>query len=390
MPRYPEFAGRISALPGSVYERYSAQLARHGKNLVKLHIGDTCQHPVYPVPLDEGLKERHGDYNRYCNTFGIPPLRSAIAEKLNEDNQFSVTRDHILITGGAVNALNIAVASVLDPGEDMMILTPCWPFFPGIVKLTGGNAHEVPFYIRLRENPGMDIRSYLENNLTEKTAALYLNTPNNPSGVVMTREQLSVIAGFAKDHCLWLISDEAYDGLTYDGLSHISAGTLEDVFPQTVSVFTFSKIFMFAGLRVGYAVAEPEVIRRMNKIIVHQIYGPATYAQYMMIDPVKTRHTWMESVRTRYQAMRDEGMARARFDIPKPGGTYFYFFSIKPYLDGRDYWDCISEMMNAGIAVAPGCDFGSHFQDYIRVCFTGEPPEKFFPAIEKINAILRV
>ncbi len=227
MPRFPQFADRILSLPGSVYERFSAQLKRHGKDLVKLHIGDTYQHPYYPVPLSDHLTGMYPDYNRYCNTFGVDPLRTTLAEKLNEDNGFHIMRENILVTGGAVQALNIAVSAFVNPGEDVMTLTPCWPFFPGIVRLTGANALEVPFYIRLRKEPGIDVRSYLESCLTPQTTALYLNTPNNPSGIVLKREYLEIIVRFAKDHRLWLISDEAYDGLTYDGAEHISIGAMK-------------------------------------------------------------------------------------------------------------------------------------------------------------------
>ncbi len=388
MPRYPDFAGRISSLPGSVYERFSAQLKKHGKNLVKLHIGDTYQHPVYPVQLERALMDKHPDYNRYCNTFGVQSLRAALTEKLNADNGLNVTPGQILVTGGAVQALNIGVSALINPGEAVMTLTPCWPFFPGIVRLTGGEVLEVPFYVKLREEPGMDIRAYLERHLTPETAALYLNTPNNPGGSVLTGDQILAIAGFVKDHGLWLISDEAYDGLTFDGARHHSAGSIDGMAERTITVFTFSKIFMFAGLRVGYAVAAAEVIQRMNKIMVHQLYGPATFAQYMMVDPVNTRHAWMQKVRDHYQKLRDAGLARATFQIPKPEGAYFYFFSVRDYLHGREYWDVVTQIMERGVAVAPGCDFGTDFKDYIRICFTGEPPEKFLAAMDTVNSVL--
>lgn len=388
MPKFPKLAARVADIPGSVYERFGKRLKAQGKNLIKLHIGDTYQHPLYPLPIDASFKNSHPDFNRYVNTYGIHGLRIALAEKVSEDNGLTATRDNILITGGAVNALNIAMMSLIDPGDEVLVLTPCWPFFPGIVKLVGGRVTELPFYTDLYQPATGDVTANWDAYLTPRTAALYLNTPNNPSGKVLRREHLEQIARWVSRHNLWLISDEAYDGLTFDGHRHISIGSLSGMAERTVSVFTFSKIFMFAGLRVGYLVADQNFMPAFNKVLVHQIYGPTTHAQYMMIEPVRTRHQWMPEVQRTYQNLRDQGLRTARFTIQKPEGSYFFFFSVKEYLKGRDYWDVIGACMDAGVAVAPGRDFGKDFGDYVRICFTGEPPEKMTAALEKLNAIL--
>lgn len=389
MPKFPKFAGRVHQITGSVFEKYRAKMAAQGDDLVKLHIGDTYLPPNYPLPIEPKVLQEHADFNRYCNTFGIEPLREALTDKLQADNALHVTPDNILISSGATNGLSVSVMALVDPGDEVLILTPAWPFFFGMVKVAGGNIIEVPFYTKLFSDPNLEVLSYLEEFITDRTVALYVNTPNNPSAKVVNRDQLEQIARFAQKHDLWVISDEAYDGLTFDGLPHISMATLPEMFDRTLTMFTFSKSFMFAGLRLGYVVGEVKAIQNCNKMMVHELYSPATLAQYMMVEPVRTRQDWLPAVQRQVQEMRDILIENLTIDFPKPEGTYFVFFTAKEYLHGRDYWDLIEACLDAGVSVAPGDSFGQDYHDYIRLCFTGESPQRLRTGIERLNNVFK-
>ena len=361
-----------------------------GSNLVGLHIGDSYAAPPYELPLDKTFMESHPGFNRYTDTFGVPALREALAEKLRNDNHIDAGPSRIMMTAGACNALTISMQGLVDPGEDVLLLAPYWPFFRGMVRLAGGNAIEVPFYTGLYDDPDLDIENHLEQYITPDTVALYTNTPNNPSGKVLTKRHLERIAGFAKAHNLWVVSDEAYDGMTYDGRAHLSIGSLPGMFDRTLSVFTFSKVYMFSGLRLGYVVAEEEVLKSLNKIMVHQLYSPATMSQQMLVEPVKTRARWSKKFVEHFSDIRDMCVERLKISPQVPEGTYYLFFPIKQYLDGRNYGDVINACMDAGVAVAPGEDFGKDYADWIRVCFTSEPPERVAIAVDRLNEIFPV
>lgn len=388
MPRHPDFAARSARITGSVYEKFKPRMAAQGENLVKLHIGDSYALPPYPLPVDAAFFAKHPGANRYCDTFGIAPLRDALAAKLREDNQLDVSCDHVLVTCGATNALAATIQTLVDPGDDVMILAPYWPFFRGMVRAAGGGVIDVPFYTLLDDNPNSDIGNLLERALTNETVAIYLNSPNNPSGKVLSSEQLAQVAGFAVANRLWLISDEAYDGMTYDGRAHISVASFHDTLERSVSVFTFSKVYMFAGLRLGYAVSSPDVIRAINKAMVHQLYSPSTLAQEMMIDPVRTRADWSKRFVQEYENTRNQVAKAIRFDAPLPDGAYYFFFNVEKYLRGRSVTDVVNECLDAGVSVAPGEDFGAHYANWLRICFAGESPERVMLGVERLNGVL--
>ena len=388
MPPYPEFAARSTRITGSVYEKFRPRLAAQGDHLVALHIGDSYAPPPYPLPISDAFLRARPGVNRYCDTFGIPALRDVLAARLRDTNGIPVEREHVLVTNGATNALSATVQTLVDPGDDVMLLAPYWPFVRGMVRAAGGGVIEVPFYTELAANPGADIGNRLERMRTPSTVAIYLNSPNNPSGKVLTREQMVTVAGFAKAHDLWLVSDEAYDGMTYDGREHISPASFHGMLERSVSVFTFSKVYMFAGLRLGYAVAGDSVIRAVNKAMVHQLYSPSTLAQEMMIEPVRTHDAWAERFVREYEATRDRVAGALRFDAPLPEGAYYFFFPIDRYLRGRAMTDVVNECIDAGVSVAPGEDFGAAYGNWMRVCFAGEAPERVMLGVERLNRVL--
>lgn len=388
MPKYPAFAGRTAHISGSVFEKYRPKMEARGDDMVKLHIGDAYAPPPYLIPVNRAFTDSHPGFNRYCDTFGIAPLRDALAEKVRTDNGLDAGPEHILVTAGCTNALSVAVQTLVEPGEEVLILSPYWPFFRGMVAMAGARPVEVPLYARLYEEPALDIRNIIERFITPKTVMLYLNSPNNPSGKVLTRAQLEGVASISRDHDLWLVSDEAYDGMTFDGREHVSPGSFAGMFERTLSMFTFSKVFMFSGLRIGYVVTSHPTIEALNKVMVHQLYSPSTVAQQIMVDPVRTRAQWSGEFVRHTEGLRDMFLERMDVSPPVPDGAYYFFFSLSPYLGGRAYWDVFDACMEAGVSVAPGDDFGRGYEDYIRICFAGEPPDRLETAIERLNGVL--
>ncbi|MEE9270672.1 MAG: pyridoxal phosphate-dependent aminotransferase [Candidatus Krumholzibacteria bacterium] len=387
MPRFPEFAERTQLITGSVFEKFRAKMQEQGENLVRLHIGDSYIPPPYEMPVDAGFLKEHPGFNRYCDTFGIAPLREVLAEKVKTDNALDATPSRIMMTAGACNALSVSMQALLNPGDEVLVLSPYWPFFRGMVRVVGGTAVEIPFYTPLYDDPGLHIKAHLEPHLTPRTVALYLNTPNNPSGKVLSKRQLQQVADFVREHDLWLVSDEAYDGMVYDEHEHFSIGALPGMFERTLSIFTFSKVYMFSGLRLGYVVAPETVLRNLNKIMVHQLYGPSTLSQQMMVSAVETRSQWSAAFVDHSRELRDMFIQGLEISPQVPEGTYFLFFPIKDYLDGRDYWEVIDACLGNGVSVAPGEDFGKDFGDYIRICFTGEAPDRLELAVRRLNEI---
>ena len=388
MPRFPRFAERSARITGSVYEKFRARMASAGADLVGLHIGDAYAPPPYALPLNAEFLRSHSGFHRYCDTFGLPELRDALVEKVREDNNLLVARENILVTAGATNALSAAVAALVDPGDEVLLLSPYWPFVRGMIRAAGGQVVEVPFYTELLRDPKADVAALLQSRLTEKTAALYLNSPNNPSGKVLDRGQLETIADFARRNDLWLFCDEAYDGMTFDERAHISPSSFDGMLDRTITTFTFSKVFMFAGLRLGYAVASNEVVRAINKSMVHQLYSPSTLAQQMMIEPVRSRDLWSRRFVVECESIRDRVAQALRVDAPLPEGAYYFFFPIDDYLRGRAFTAVIEALLDAGVSVAPGEDFGADFASWIRICFAGVPTPRVMLGVERINRVL--
>ncbi|MEL6820534.1 MAG: pyridoxal phosphate-dependent aminotransferase [Calditrichota bacterium] len=387
MPAYPNFTPKPDKITGSVFEAFLPKMREKGDDMVRAHIGDSPTAPNYSLPIADKFTAQFPAFNRYCNTFGIQPLREALAEKLKTANHLPTSFENIMITSGGTNGLSAITQSILQEGDEILLLTPYWPFFRGMVDLSGAKKIEIPFYTRLYNEPDLNIEALLEAHITPNTAALYLNSPNNPSGKVLSKEQIETIAEVARKHNLWVISDEAYDGMTY-GKEHYSIASLPGMFERTFSVFTFSKLFMFAGIRLGYVAAEAENLKKVNRIMVHQIYSANSPGQQMMLQPLKNLNQWSGQFVQHCRDVRDSIHQNLNIKHNLPEGAYYFFFSIEPYLSGRSYDEVINQLMDAGVSVALGKDFGEHYASYIRVCYAAESAERMQLAVQRLNSVL--
>ena len=221
------------------------------------------------------------DDNRshYLQTTGLPRLLELLADKLHARNGIPIgAPDEIMVTTGGIHGVFIACQGLLEPGDEVIVPDPEWPPCMGNVRA----AHGVPVPCRLHESAGwrFDLAE-LESKITPRTRAIYVNSPNNPSGGVLTRADVEAIAAIAERRGIWIISDEAYEDVIFDGAEHVSAASLPGMYDRTISIYTFSKTYTMTGLRLGYVAAkDPKLRDRMKKALFYTASNISSVVQY--------------------------------------------------------------------------------------------------------------
>jgi aspartate/methionine/tyrosine aminotransferase len=299
----------------------------------------------------------------YAPSSGIAPLRQALVEKLARKNGISATTDEVIATVGGSQALYGAFQSVLDPGDDCLVFSPYWT--PIADLITGAQARPllVPSVTARRNG----IRETLEQFATEKTRAIYYNTPQNPSGLVFTRSEAEEVAAFAQERDLVVIADEAYEDLVYEG-EHFSIASLPGMAERTITCFTFSKTYGMTGWRGGYAVAKEPFMTALRKIVLYSTNGVTTFVQYAMVEALKTPETRISALRVEYRKRRDllvAGLNEVGLECAPPAGA-FYAFPDASKVDRNSRTAAQILLEKAHIATIPGSVFGAQGEGHLR------------------------
>jgi aspartate aminotransferase len=322
-----------------------------------------------------------GNHSHYVQTTGIPRLRELIAEKLRGTNDIPIAdADEVLVTNGGIHGLYLICLSLLDPGDEVLIPDPEWPPAAGNILAARG----VPVGYRLREADGWrpDLDE-VESKITPKTRILYLNSPNNPTGGVLTRAYLEQLAGIAQTHDLWVISDEAYEDVVFDG-EHVSIASMAGMYERTIPLYTFSKSYAMTGLRLGYVAIKDPVIRdRAKKLLFYTSSNVASIVQYGGIGALEGSQHCIETFRTELRARRDlfyRGVTEAAggvFTGEAPAGAFYAFLRIDPsWSDAPTTSGRVEYLIAEGrIGCVPGVDFGPNGEGYVRFCFARDRKE---------------
>ncbi len=376
-------AGRLRA---SVFATLADKLAQMPEDGLRLHIGDTYRLPPMAARLDRMEWEARTDWYKYSHPFGDRRLLEALVQKLANKNGLQVAPDNLQVTCGATHGLACCALTVLNPGDEVLVLAPYWPLITGIITSAGGTARAIPFSKVLLRDPGVDIAALLEAYVTDKTKALYFANPNNPDGLVYTREQLSAIAEFAQAKGLWVWSDEAYEDYIYDGLQHLSIASLPGMEERTFSVFTFSKSYAMAGCRLGYVVGPADSMITLRRISNHTVYNIASAIQACGLAALKTGEPFIEESRHEYQKARDILLEVIGDLCCKPQGGAYCFLEMP---DEKVAWQFLYRALDADLALAPGEAFGDDFKHCLRICFTAAPLNDIKRAAELLLRLRR-
>ncbi len=325
--------------------------------------------------------------SHYLQTTGVPRLLELLADKLRTSNRIPIgSPDEIMVTTGGIHGLFIICQALLEPGDEVIVPDPEWPPCAGNIRL----AHGVPVPCPLHESRGWryDLDE-LAATITPKTRAIYVNSPGNPTGGVLTREDLQAIAALAQRHGIWVISDEAYEDVVFEG-EHVSIASLPGMYERTISFYTFSKTYAMTGLRLGYVAAEDAALRdRMKKALFYTASNVASVVQFGGIGALEGLQDRVTEFRDELKARRDLFYAGIResaggvFAGEPPKGAFYAFLRIDPAWTppsrarGESLsWAMTEYLIEAGrIGCVPGGDFGAQGEGYLRFCFARERQE---------------
>jgi aspartate aminotransferase len=352
-----------------------------GKKVYRLESGD----PSFSVPphvLEAVNKAGAAGKTHYIPNSGIPELRKALAEKVVRKNGLvGVTEEDIFLTNGAMHALYVAFGALLSPGDEVILPDPMWTEVAENIRLAGGVTVGVP----LRADHDFEYdTAEIEAAITPRTTAIFLNTPQNPTGAVLSEQTLREIADIAKRHDLWLVSDEAYEDVIYEPHKHFSIGSLiPEHAEKTISIFSFSKSYAMSGLRTGYIVTKSPLLHdRIPKLLRCTINGVNSLAQWAALAAVTGDQSQLAEMRAEYLVRRDALIA-ALSSIEgvrpfTPGGAFYVWAELDPSIYQRlgvaDAAELSDKLAAIGIGSAPGVAFGQTCDDAIRFAYSCATP----------------
>jgi aspartate aminotransferase len=305
--------------------------------------------------------------SRYAPSSGIPELREAIAEKLRTKNGIPAQQSDVIVLNGGMQGLFGAFQSVVNPRDEVLVFSPFWTPIKDLIAHCEGRTVLVPT-IEARAN---GLEKTLARYATDRTRAIYYNTPQNPTGVVFTRDEASAVSRFAQERDLIVIADEAYEDLVYEG-EHCSIASIDGMFERTITVFTLSKSYAMTGWRLGYTVAREPWMTGMRKTTLYSSNGVSTPTQWAGLAAFTTETDMLEANRAAYLKRRDlllTGLNELGLTCEKPAGAFYAFPDVSRISsDSREAAEILLD--RAQVATVPGVVFGEHGEGYLRFSFS--------------------
>ena len=374
-----EYSRKAKNINPSITLAFTAKakaLKAEGVDVVSFGAGE----PDFNTPkniIDAAIRAMEEGKTKYTPTAGIIELREAICNKLEKDNNLKYNPNQIIVSTGAKQCLADVFMAILNPGDEVIVPTPYWVSYPELIKLADGT----PVFVEANEKAGYKYTiEDLEKVVTDKTKALVLNSPNNPTGTIYQKEELEVIAEFAKKHDILIISDEMYEKLIYDGEKHISIASLsQDAYERTVVINGVSKAYAMTGWRIGYAAAKEEIIKLMVSVQSHVTSNPNSIAQYASVEALNGPTDELVKMIAEFDNRRKFMVKRIGemegLDIIYPKGAFYLMINVSSVygkaINGKTInssLDFSAELLEEEkVAVIPGAAFG--LDKFIRLSY---------------------
>ena len=370
-----EKAKSISASPTLAIDSKFKQMKQQGIPVVGFGAGE----PDFNTPdhiKNAGIEAIKNNITRYTPASGTLELKQAICEKMKKDTGLSYTPANVIVSNGGKHALTNIFMAILNPGDEVIIPAPFWVSYPEMVKMADGK----PVYIDTTEENNFKFTvDQLAAACSDKTRALVLNSPSNPTGMAYTREEMEKIAAFAVKQGIYVIFDEIYEKLLYEG-EHVNIATLGDeIRKQTIIVNGMAKTYAMTGWRIGYVVAEEPLIKAMSNMQSHATSNPNSIAQAASVEAILGDQSMIEVMKKEYRTRRDYMVERINsiegLSCQCPQGAFYIFMNVKKVLGKEHYGKmihtandlCQDILERALVAMVPSEGFG--IDGYVRLSY---------------------
>jgi aspartate aminotransferase len=360
-------ASRISQLTGegalAVFAR-AKELERQGRSIIHLELGEPDFHPAAPV-VDAVRAAVSAGRDRYVSPRGIPALREAIAGYLRRTRSLTVSPEQVLVAPGCKMALSLAMMALIERGDEVLYPDPGFPIYPSFTRGLEGRA--VPFFLREKNQFQPDVAEIAEK-ISPRTKVLIFNSPNNPTGTVFSERTLRKIAALAEEHDLWIISDEIYARILFEG-EYKSIWALPGMAVRTIIIDGFSKSFAMTGWRLGYAVAPNEIVDAMDLLVLNTFTCTAEFTQVAAIEALRDSTGAVEAMVQEYRQRRDLFVSRLSripgFRCQPPDGAFYAWVNIEE--TGMSAEQVATVLLEeAGVAAIAGTAFGQAGKNFVR------------------------
>lgn len=375
----------VTQIPASGIRRFF-DIVSQMDDVVSLGVGE----PDFDTPWrvsEACIYSLERGQTHYTSNYGMIELRQAIADYLLANERIAYDpANQILITVGVSEGMDLAMRALLNPGDEVIVPEPCYVSYKPCVQFAGG----VPVTVCSYAKDGFAVApEHIEAAVTERTKAILLSYPTNPTGAVAGRDVLQKIVDIAVDHDLYVISDEIYDRLTYDG-KHTCVPTLDGAYERTILLNGFSKAYAMTGWRIGYAAAAPDVIEAMMKIHQYTMMCAPTMAQVAALEAIKSGYSDSQAMIEQYNQRRRvivKGLNDAGLPCAMPGGAFYAFPSVRETGLTSDEF-CERLLFEEKVAVVPGGAFGDCGEGHVR-CSYATSIDKIEQAIERIARFVK-
>jgi len=388
-------ASAVQASTTLAIDSLAKKLKSEGADIVGFGAGE----PDFQTPDNiraAGIRAIEKGLTKYTPAAGTESLRRAVCKCFKEDFDLDYDFSQVVVASGAKHNVYIALAAITNPGDEIILPAPYWVTYYEAIRMTGG----VPVVIYADESAKFKITAaQLESAITDKTKALILNNPSNPTGMLYSREELTEIAEVCKKHDIYVISDEIYYKLVYDGKEFVSFASLsEDAKERTIIINGVSKSYAMTGWRIGYALANKQIAKVMANFVSHSTSAPSTISQYAAEEALLGDQSSVEEMRKVFEQRRNHIVKRINsleyVSCLNPDGAFYVMMNVEKLVgktvagtlikDGDDFAMALLE--KAGVAVVPCSGFGA--PNYVRMTYAASM-EDIDKGIDRLENFLK-
>ncbi len=375
-------SARMASIQESTTLKISAMAKKmnaSGLDVIDMGVGE----PDFDTPaniVEAGCNSIRSGETRYAPTAGLPELRKAIAEKLYNENMLKVTADDVVVTPGAKMAVFAAIQSLIQEGDDCLMIGPSWVSYEPCVAFAGGK-------VVWGEVDEDFMPQNLEESITPKTGLIIVNSPSNPTGAVFDRKTLKEIRDIACDHNLYVISDEIYEKIIY-GREHVSIGSMDGMADRTVTINGFSKAYAMTGWRLGYLTGPKEIVKWVTRLLSHSVSQATTFVMRAGVAALQGPQDEVSSMAREFQVRRDllvRGLRDLGIPCSMPGGAFYVFPDVSLLGGGDAFTDRL--LKDALIAATPGSAFGPGGVNNVRLSYATSQ-KRIREALERIEKLI--